>query len=265
MNGKHIGIIAAVLAASGTFWFFAARWVASATLSLDDTIVWGVPLLALFLFCAVSGLAFMFLQEKRWRLAVAAAMSAPLIFVIGLWSVESIGIIVVLFLMQWYAGSRIADELTARTTIRAKRIIGAGIAPLMTAALLAVSFVYYGTPDVQSSASRGQLPPAVTRAVQTAARQVAAVQFASLSPTQRLQAENEVVRIVLSQLNAWIRPYVRYLPPLLAFGLFLVLQAFSFIFIPLSLLVAAGLFALLRRATFVTIQTKDMKAEVLSL
>ena len=262
---KRIAIVGVVLIISLAFWFTVNPWIGSANTALGDVRSWLWPLAWFLLFVAVLGLAFMFLEGLRWRLGVLTAANIPFLFAVDTWMLVLPAAVILVVLLQWYVGTRIADETTARRTVNTRRILGAGVGSIVTTLLIAISVVYFSTPAVQTSAQKEQLPPMITKAVQTAARQVAALQLTDLPPAQRSQTENEIARIVLGQINAWIKPYVKYLPPVLAFGLFLVLSAFGFIFQPLALLIASGIFSLLKMMNFVSIAEKEAKAEVLVL
>lgn len=244
------------------FWFTIKPWLESATTALGGVESWLWPLIWFLVLVAVIGLASMLLEGPWWRLGVLAAANIPFFFVIDTWTVAPPVLIVLIILLQWRASARIADEVTARRTVNTGRILGAGIGSITTTLLIAVSVVYFSTPAVQASAQRGQLPTMVSRAVQTAAQRVAALELKDLSPAQRLQAEKEVSNIVLRQINLWLKPYIQYLPPVLAFGLFLVLSAFSFIFHPLAALIASGIFSLLKTVGFVSVAEKEAKAEI---
>ena len=58
-------------------------------------------------------------------------------------------------------------------------------------------------------------------------------------------------------------PYLHYAPPVLAFVLFLILYGLSWIFLWLSMLICIGVIAALRMMKFITIEERDVKAEVM--
>ena len=60
-----------------------------------------------------------------------------------------------------------------------------------------------------------------------------------------------------------LKPYFQYAPPLLAFGLFLVLWGLSWFFIQLSVLVGMLMFWILKKTNFVKIEKKNIEAETL--
>ena len=81
--------------------------------------------------------------------------------------------------------------------------------------------------------------------------------------TEKEKIVNEITSNVFQQLNSFLKPYFRYAPPLLAFGLFLILWGLSWFFVWLSVLVGMGIFWILKKTGIVRIEEKDVKAEVL--
>src|SRR3989344_1720239 len=65
------------------------------------------------------------------------------------------------------------------------------------------------------------------------------------------------------EINTFLKPYFQFAPPLLAFGLFLVLWGLSWFFIWLSVLVGMLIFWILKKTKMVIIKEKDVKAEML--
>jgi len=76
---------------------------------------------------------------------------------------------------------------------------------------------------------------------------------------------SEVTSRTFQQINNLLKPYFQYAPPLLAFGLFLVLWGLSWIFVWLSVLVGMGMFWVLKKTGMVRIEERDVKAEILEI
>jgi hypothetical protein len=169
----------------------------------------------------------------------------------------------VLLVFHWIGIQKIQGEIGGRLTVDIRAIVSRGLLWLMLPLLIMLSFVYYTNPDVQESAVRNQLPPSITKPVADAAQRVVEYQLGELSTAQRNQVIQEITQRVLGQLNSFARPYFKYFPPILAFGLFLVLQGLSFVFLPMACYVAWGMFKFMLKVGFVRIEVKDVKAESL--
>ena len=80
---------------------------------------------------------------------------------------------------------------------------------------------------------------------------------------QRNWIINEIASQTLQQINGVMKPYFQYAPPILAFGLFLILWGLSFIFIWLGILVGMILYWILKKTHVVRVEEREVKAEVL--
>jgi hypothetical protein len=108
-----------------------------------------------------------------------------------------------------------------------------------------------------------QLPPTVKQVVETTVGNFLGQQVQSLPPQQQQQAKNQIVSQVLEQMTIFAQPYLKFLPPILAFGLFLVLEGLSFIFIWLSVLFGWLIFIVLKKSGFFRISIAQKEAEQL--
>lgn len=90
-------------------------------------------------------------------------------------------------------------------------------------------------------------------------------QVENLSPQEREQVESQTVSQVLEQFTVFLGPYIQYLPPILAFGLFLILQGLSFIFVWLAVLISVLLFWTMKKSGFIRIQVVQKEAEELTM
>ncbi|MEK7603954.1 MAG: hypothetical protein AAB461_02425, partial [Patescibacteria group bacterium] len=75
----------------------------------------------------------------------------------------------------------------------------------------------------------------------------------------------ETARVTVQQINNLLSPYFQYAPPLLAFGLFLILLGLNWIFVWLSVLAGVGIFWILKKTGFIMIKEYDIKGERLTV
>lgn len=83
----------------------------------------------------------------------------------------------------------------------------------------------------------------------------------ALPPQERQQAENQIINQIWTQATDFLGPYFQYLPPILAFGLFLILQGLSFIFVWLAVAVSIFLFWAMKKSGLVRIGIEQKEAE----
>lgn len=261
---KKVSILVVVFVASAVFWFFAKPWIVDPSWSLGNFHAWLIPLLMLLLLISVVALAYMLLPEFSYRLGASLLIVVPFLVVMGFtaMNLSSAAIMVVLHLI---AMGRIVDEIKARVTVHPSAIVSRGLTYIILPLLLMISFAYYQTPDVQAAAKNNKLPTAVEKAVTETTRRFLGSQLDELPPEQQAQAEEEINNQAIGQLEAWVKPYLKYAPPVLAIGLFLVLQGLSFAFFWLSSWLALLIFGILKTTGFVVIEEKDIRAQVLHL
>jgi hypothetical protein len=136
-----------------------------------------------------------------------------------------------------------------------------GLPFVITSLLILVSFAYFLSSGVQDRAKSGQLPPTVGQVIEKTIDNFLGENIKSLPPQEQRAVKNQVVGEMMDRLTESFQPYLRYLPPVLAFGLFLVLQGLSFIFIWISILFAYLLFILLKKVGMVKIRVVQKEAQ----
>ncbi len=165
--------------------------------------------------------------------------------------------------IQWLAVGNIKSEEEERTEINIWQIISRGSPHIITAILIMVSFAYFLSPATQALAKSQKLPSGISQIIAKVIPIVAGQQLQSLPAAQRQsfisQATNEITRQCVNVL----KPYFQYMPPILAFGLFLVLQGLSFIFVWLAAALAVLIFWALKKSGTVRIRTVQKEAEEL--
>ncbi len=129
--------------------------------------------------------------------------------------------------------------------------------------LIMISFAFFFSPNVQASAENKQLPPTFKQVIRTVMSGFLGGELEKLSPAEREQTEAQLVEEVFSRFNQLLGPYFRFFPPILAFGLFLILQGLSIAFVWLGVGISMLLFALLKRSGLVRIELVKKDAEKL--
>lgn len=261
---KKIAILCSVALLAVLLWVSARPWIESPSFSLSEYGRWLAPLVLLLVLSASAVMAFLLLEPMSMKLSASALIGLPFLVIFG-FSWLFAGAFALILLYHWRAAKAVTDEAKSRITLKPQTIVSVGLAAVITPLLIALSFAYYQSPAVQASAARKQLPAGIEKAIAGAAKQAAAIELRELPASERPRVERELVNQVLAQINGWVKPYIRYLPPILAFGLFLFLQGFGFAFRWLAGYIALGIFWLFKKTAFVKITEKDVKAQVVSL
>lgn len=263
VNYKRIGIILTVVAFATLTWALAKPW-------LEDPLRFGSwtvalwPAIAVTLLAAVAGIAFALLPSKMDRLAIILTSWAS--FVIfwspDVWYVSALPV----FGWLWYeAGKRIQDDMHDRRKIRINAALGRGVKLILLGAFLMVSVGFYLLP-----ASREADLNTVSAGIQGGLEDAYDSPFVRDQLSQLPQAaQNQFKRDMARSVDDFVRRsfgrVAGYVPPFLAFALFLVLWSISFILREVAIWTGVGLFALLKAVKFIRMGEEDVRAQTLSL
>lgn len=150
-------------------------------------------------------------------------------------------LILIIFLHVW-AAVKIRKQATERIKVDIGEIMGHGLPLVITPSLPLVSFALFFSLGLQASAIRQELPPIVKQVISRVATDLLGSEPEQLSPQERQEMDRLLVKRVLDRFNHLLGPYFKFLPQILAFGLFLVFQGLSFIFVWPGMLIAMILF-----------------------
>lgn len=204
----------------------------------------------------------MLLEEFVWRVAIFLVVGLTFLGVFGF---SGYYLVAILFLFLFFISSwsNIRSEITERTKLNIKTIAGSGLRNIITPLFIMISFAYFLSPNVQLSAKGQQLPPTVRQTIEVAVNIVIGGNLKNLPVAEQAQTKQTLIKEVLRQVTDLLGPYLKFLPPVLAFGLFLILQGLSFIFVWASALISWLVFWFLKKINFVRVETFDVKAEKL--
>ncbi len=238
---KIISIITTVTLVAIGFWITAKPWVES-PVKFADWRIWIVPLIMLTLLGALIAVAFMILPDRRWKFLTSALVAVTSVLVFGLhyFNIIAAGGVV---LFHWFGIRVIEQESEERLKIHPRRTIYVGIAEVMIPLYIVLSFAYFATPAIQQASQRDvPLPHTIKQAVSGVA----------------LQRAYDLIIY-------WAEPYREYFPPVLAFGLFLVLWGLGFVLHRVATMIGVLLMLVLRKTKFILITEKMISREQISL
>ena len=262
---KRIAVIVAVIVCSTLTWWVSHAWLSGPHPFTDvSTYVW--PTLALVLLGAVGMLACVFVDHwTDWLAFTLASWASFIIF----WSPDIWYLTVLpVFVLYWYeAWRRTRNDLSDRRKVRMGATLGIGMKMLLLGTYLMVSLGFFLLPSTRnidigqiSSNAKEQVNQAYDNPLVRS--QLESDQF----PTSfRQQAREDLLKRVDLFIRNWVGPLGPFIPPILAFVLFLSLWSVSFIFRELAIWLGIGLFALLKTTGFVRVEEADVKAEVIRL
>lgn len=229
--GKKVGILAVVAVAGFWFWVVANTWVhGDIKFALVSAWIW--PLTGIVIASAIFGIALLILPDAKWRWLTGLCIALTMLVVFGATWLNGVGALAIIPLTAW-AGKLIGIEARDHAKINAFLVMRRGLSWVILPLLIAVSFQYYQSPSLERSAEEAYA--------------------------------NQVSRRALDALSYYAREYAPFLPPVLAFGLFIVLWGLAYVFIYLSILLGMLIFWVLRKTGFVKIEVVQIPSEFIKL
>ena len=232
----------------------------------SDSFVFDLRTLAVIDFVVLTSIVSMALaifREKRWTLMMAGAVGLVFIALFGADYINwiGIGIAALLFLRARQKG---IEEIDQRTKINFRMVIRRSVSSVITAFFVLTSFAAYQSPVAKGIAEAEQLPSVGEQLTRSVVENVIGGQIKFGGP-EKENVINQTSNEIIQQFNIILKPYFQYAPPLLAFGLFLILWSLSWFFVWLSVFVGMGIFWALKKFDFIRIEEKDVKAEFLAI
>lgn len=260
-SAKSILLLGLVATAAFLFWLWAEPWIAN-PFQLSQTGIWLKPLFTLGFLTAFVGFSFLLIKNGWLKFAASVLAGLPFILVFDFNKFYLVAFALIVLLHN-SAAKKIGKQVTERVKIDIREIMGHGLPSVITPILLLVSFAFFFSPGLQASAARQELPPTAKEVVSRVVIGLLGGELEQLPPQERQQTERQLVERVFNQFNQILGPYFKFLPPILAFGLFLILQGLSFIFVWLGTLIAMLLFWVFKKAGLIRLKMVQKETEEL--
>lgn len=263
MNAKRGAIILTVIAVSTFAWAVARPWLDSPVrFSSLAVIIW--PSVAFVLLAAVVGMAWVLLDKPLDRLiAILGSWGTFVVFwPANIWYVS----LLPLFVFLWYeAGRRIRDDLATRHTLKMNIVLNGGVKWILLGAFAMVSLGFYLLPSSQALTLKS-ISSGIQSSVKSAYdNPVVMQQLSQLPPASQQEFKSSVAKNIDATVHQWFGGLAPYVPPLLAFALFLTLWSVAFIFRELAIWLGVLIFAILKITGFIRLEEESVKAEVLKM
>ena len=126
-----------------------------------------------------------------------------------------------------------------------------------------ISFAAYQSPLAKEIESSKKLPSGTEVFIRDIVANTIGSRVDTVNEAEKQNIISQITNETFGEINTFLKPYFQYAPPLLAFGLFLILWGLSWIFIWLSVLLGMLIFWVLKKTDVIKIEERDIKAEVL--
>lgn len=219
-----------------------------------------VTIINFVILASVISLSLAMFRNKRWALATAGVVGLVFVIFFGATYVNlvGVGITALLFLNARRDG---VEEIDQRTKINPRMIVRRCATSVVLALFVLISFAAFQSPAAKGIAEAQQLPSASQQFMRSIVGSVVSSQLPN-SP-EKENIIDQVTSQTFQQINGVLKPYFQYAPPLLAFGLFLVLWGVSWIFVQFSVLAGVGIFWILKKIGFVTVKEHEVTVETI--
>ena len=256
---KKVSIIIAVTVIAILFWLSLVPWLKEGA-RFQHVGVWLPPFLALSLLIGTISLGIVLLEKKRLWLLMTMLSGLPIFILFGLHYIYLV-FLGLLLISVLAAGQMIKRELKERYKVDIGVLSRTGVHYIVLPFLIGISFIYYFTPQLQSRVNDGLFPQSFQRTIASGVQQFIDASGEIPAGIDTKGASVQAVGVMFGRINTALKPYQPYLPPLLAFGLFIILWGVGFLFRWLGTLFARLLFYILKKTGFVKITEVEVKAE----
>ena len=241
------------------FWGYGSH-VSSDVLSGNSFDGLAVLYLVLLLTVVVMGIALF--QKKVWALTLSGVVGMISLFQFGFSQLNLSGVGIFL-LLGLYSLANSRTEIIQRTKINIRRIIQSGAWPVIMGLFILISFAVYQSSFAKELEKSERLPSSSHNFIRSVVEQTVGRQVKTNNETEKQNIITQITNETFGEINTFLKPYFQYAPPILAFGLFLILWGLSWIFVWLSVLLGMLMFWILKKTRVVQIEEREVKAEVL--
>ena len=244
-----------------------AWWLWNAGKNVQFNSVTGVdiqiPSLGAFLLLtAVIVTGYIMFRQRRWAGSITAILGFAYLMTFGWNYLNLIAVAIVLGFNYWSA-TRVRREMNERRILNITDAFYHGLMPVVLGLFVMISFAAYQSPLLSQIKTAQQLPSQTQVLFEQLVEGTVGQKIQAPTIQQRNQLINEIASQTLQQINGVMKPYFRYAPPVLAFGLFLILWGLSFLFVWLGVLVGLIIYWILKKTQVVRVESKDMSAHIL--
>jgi hypothetical protein len=260
---KQAVLVIASILASCVVWWAAQAWLHEPD-RFTSLRVMALPLLEIALATSVTLIAWVLLGNYRYRLAATLGSWATFIlfFDPNLWFLS---VLPVMAYFWFEAGRRVDHDLQDRLKVRIRVTVRQAGRLILVGYFLMISLGFFLMPSSQEVGIETVQEGVRTSVESTYKQDLVAKQLAQLPKSAQAQIRKDIG----GQIDMWVErllgPFGTFIPPILAFMLFLSLYSVSLLFRLIAEPVAVMLFEVLLKMGFVKIVSVQVSSEGIQL
>jgi len=256
-NYKLTGWHTLILVLSWEFWRYLSYLFESSTPDFEPAGVVNFIILS-----SVLTIGLMLFRKKWHALSFGATHGFFFLIYFGFNPLNLLGVAILIGLL-FFSRSQINSELNERFKVNSRAILRRGLMGVVVGIFVLISFAAYQSPLAKEIERSQKLPSGTEVFIRDIVENTIGPRVDTGSEAEKQNIISQITDETFREINTFLKPYFQFAPPLLAFGLFLVLWGLSWILIWLSVLVGMLIFWILKKIGMVRIEEKDVKAEVL--
>ena len=210
---------------------------------------------------SVLALGLMLFRKKWHTLSFGGTHGFFYLVYFGFNPLNLLGVAILAGLL-FFSRFSINSELNERFKVNPRTILRRGLVGVVLGIFVLISFAAYQSPLVKEIESSKKLPSGTEVFIRDIVENTIGPRVEG-SETEKQNIISQIAEETFGEINTFLKPYFKFAPPLLAFGLFLILWGLSGIFIWLSVLFGMLIFWVLKKTNVVRVEEKEARAEVL--
>jgi hypothetical protein len=211
---------------------------------------------------ALIGVGYVLFKHRIWSVSISAIVGIFLLIMFG-FTWLNLTAVIIFWLCNVWAHERTMSDLAERIKLNMTRTFAVTFVPIVLGFFIIASFAAYQSDIADQIKDANRLPSQTEVLFHEAVDKLFGPKLGPENSKQRQVAVNEVSAGTFKGINDFLAPYFRWAPPVLAFGLLIILWGLSWIFVYASVFAALVIFWVLKKTRIVRVEEKDVKAEVL--
>lgn len=255
-------ILWCVLVAVTSFWMWVGvhTWLQGSLFEIRGEVNLAILSGLFIVLLTLLSIGLILFQNRLRSVYLGLASGITYLLVFGINNVNLVGTFILVMLF-YHAQDIVHGEIKERIKMNSRLLIRKGLMNFIVAFFILLSFAAYQSPAIESFKNITELPSSTDVFIKSITEQTLGGQLQEASPEQKEFVLNQVTEEIRREANLWLKPYFQYVPPALAFGLFLVLWGLGWVFVWLTMLVGMLFFQVLKKINFLRIGERDVKAE----
>ena len=210
----------------------------------------------------IIGLGYSLFNKRWWSASISTIVGLLFLVYLG-FTWLNLTAVVIFWLCNVWSEERAISNTSERIKINIQGTLMSVLRPIVLGFFVMISFSAYQSTFAEQIKVANQLPSQSLVFIRNIVDKAFGSKLGPDNTRVRNVAVNEIAAGTFQSINLFLRPYFRWAPPVVAFGLFIILWGLSWLFVYTGSFVGLVIFWILKKTRVVRIEEKDVKAEIL--